>query len=190
MRELKVGDWVRVVESNLQGFPVGVWVQVREVDWGRYPYCVTHDGRDVWFGDDGVSPNGNLSVKFASKNHIVALESQQVGTSQNAPWYTTAKGCDWLAKNMPEEPEELRTYRRGQVFTIGNYEDAFILASHMGKGGICLGLVNLGSGNRWGRSIPTAITVTHGMMVELVGSSRFKLVADSAEDYFKEKFNV
>lgn len=108
-----------------------------------------------------------------------------------AAWYHTRQGVEWLHKSMPLPPEELRVYRRGQVFLVKGSSRPFMLVTTDGVGGIRACFVGLLSGNRYnGRTIPTQPQFTHGDISYLFNGRRFELVADSAEEYFKEKFNA
>lgn len=185
---IKVGDTVKVIDIEegfyLHGVEVGKEGKVVELLHNYSLVRVSFDGihNYIAYTDwkrylESVR-NGNTA--------ILLVEKVEDGVEENIPWFKTSRGIEWLYNNFPETPKELQTYRHGQVFKVSGHDTPYMLVSCVEEGSHTL--VNLRTGLQFSL-LPYTEEVTYSDVYEMFGGLIFSLVADSAEEYFKEKLN-
>lgn len=187
LRDVKRGDLIVVQETADASLRTGTIMAVGCWVGHRFKADCVSSGSVRWFRRSGWDTTGTvLAVPIAEYRPPVPTT-----TVPKEAWHQTPEGRAWLDKNMPHAPEELRVYRRGQVFRVKGLTSPFMLVTANGARGIHACLVSLSSGNRYGgHTIPTQPQYTSENISYLLGGRYFELVADSAEEYFKEKFNA
>lgn len=188
LSKVKRGDTIIIQQSARPNLLVGTQMVIVRIDSSDVPLQAVNEltNKTMWFKRDGWGMGGTVQAV----PYVVYLSEEPAPAVPKAAWYHTREGVAWLHKNIPLPPEELRVYRRGQVFRVEGFDTPFMLAAFDGAGGERASLVSLLNGNRYGgRSTPHNLQYTHENISYLFGGRRFELVAESAEEYFKEVFS-